>query len=332
MTTRARAIARTASPLEFLRSAVLTVSLPAIVIALSFGIGLNGPSLLERLFKSDTFRTSEIAGTWVEVNPYDSDNPGTFEFKGSKLTYSVWGANGTVSFLADVYSKDPLDVELNFEDGRGPFEWLVYHLDTVDGHEIPIISGIIMEYDGRGPIVVSEFARESDLSLFPEDYWSAYARSRNDVVAPPTYMITDFYVVDMTKCFEWVGKNLDDTPIAPAYILDDGVTISIELRGVLFDQLTVGTAYLQYDEDTDETVIYRIILRSYDGKFFEQWKSDLAKLLGAPSSTGQSPYAADSGGAVDFAWFDTPGYSLEITEASNYDYTQVDIIPPDYYR
>lgn len=142
---------------------------------------LDGPGM------AYSFRDYELVGDWVQV---DTDEPAKMTINKNTIKYKgIGGENGTVSYDVDDYS--PFGEETNrikFTDGKAPFEYFIYHKETVNGIEIGIISGIFVELDGRGPVVFDEYVKEKYASIVPADFTSSFADSCNNREAQPTYI------------------------------------------------------------------------------------------------------------------------------------------------
>lgn len=61
---------------------------------------------------------------------------------------------------------------------------MIYH----EENDIPILSDTIMEYDGRGEIIIREYVREQDIGKIPEDFCSELQKTRNHRKPIPTVM------------------------------------------------------------------------------------------------------------------------------------------------
>ena len=51
----------------------------------------------------------------------------------------------------------------------------VLHIETIGGRRVPILSEVVFEYDGRGEIILREYARDCDKDLIPDGYISDFA-------------------------------------------------------------------------------------------------------------------------------------------------------------
>ena len=61
------------------------------------------------------------------------------------------------------------------------------HLETIDEEEIPVLSLMGEELDGRGTIVFEEFVKADDKNKVPDGFRSALCRECNDRKPVPTY-------------------------------------------------------------------------------------------------------------------------------------------------
>ncbi len=59
------------------------------------------------------------------------------------------------------------------------------HMENINGKEIPVISQMIMEYDGRGRIVRASYVRKEDRTLVNEDYETRLYKACNKRTATP---------------------------------------------------------------------------------------------------------------------------------------------------
>ncbi len=71
-----------------------------------------------------------------------------------------------------------------------PFDWLALHLERCGDIELPVLSLVVFEHDGRGPVVFDELVREEELSLFPKGYRSSYYLKLNGCPVIPSVNTT----------------------------------------------------------------------------------------------------------------------------------------------
>lgn len=63
---------------------------------------------------------------------------------------------------------------------NNPNEDIIIHVEEHDGHLITILSNLLMEYDGRGLIVGSEYVHEDDYQFVAADFESKLRHHLND--------------------------------------------------------------------------------------------------------------------------------------------------------
>ncbi len=69
------------------------------------------------------------------------------------------------------------------------FDHLTLHMEAIGGFEIPVLSRVVFECDGRGDMVFSEFVRVEDLPYIPQGYRSPYAQKLNSRTAQPSALV-----------------------------------------------------------------------------------------------------------------------------------------------
>lgn len=72
-------------------------------------------------------------------------------------------------------SKYTIEQRLNFQYICYETGEMIYH----EENDIPILSDTIMEYDGRGEIIIREYVREQDNVKIPKDFCSELRKARN---------------------------------------------------------------------------------------------------------------------------------------------------------
>lgn len=138
----------------------------------------------------------ELHGDWIEIDPIDPQHPIKMTFTDDTLKFTGWDDKETTYKYAfpddtETYGKPDGEVYLHPKDFP-EFDDLIFHEEDMGEYKlIPIISGTIFEYDGRGEIVLAEFARTDDVNDLPEDFRSSTYTKRNDREAIPTYMIVE---------------------------------------------------------------------------------------------------------------------------------------------
>lgn len=280
---------------------------------------MDGPGMVR------DFREYALRGKWTEVCESD---PGRLQFDASTLKYkNIWGENGSTGYEVDENDYTG-EVRIDFTEG-GPFEYLIYHEEEYEGKPLAVISGIIMEYDGRGPVVFNEFVPEADREEVPDDFVSALARSYNDREPIPSYMtVNELYVGELLDCVGWIGKTGSELETADAFVKQDGLFRSVTLNGNLVGGYAYGSAYFDFYDDHDDPVVDRVYLQS-EALNFETCKNGLAEHLGEPDGEGEKPYAEVDGGAVTWCTFTTDTAVLDLSSGSERDYIEITIVPKE---
>ena len=112
------------------------------------------------------------------------DKKNTIIMGNSKVTINVNGVSETAK-IKEV-RKHENDSEIFIY--SNVFESIITSSEEINGEKINILSGIIMEFDGRGPIVVNEFVKEKDYKKIPKGFRSKVCIEHNDVEPVMTYM------------------------------------------------------------------------------------------------------------------------------------------------
>ncbi len=132
----------------------------------------------------------ELYTEWVEVGP-DTDDPARLKFSKDSFTLSAYGETRKYKYSLpdgiDVTGKPEGNVYIEFG-GCMLFERLIFHEDGDLEDSIPVLSGTVFEYDGRGEIISYEFVRKADLDKVPEDFRSSLREVRNDRTPVPTFV------------------------------------------------------------------------------------------------------------------------------------------------
>ena len=137
--------------------------------------------------------TGDLAGRWVEIGGSPDFEPCRLTVTNRKMFLSGWDEK-MVSFGYSVPIRQGTagmedgEVKLELTDCRS-FENIIFHEEEVGGKTIPILSGTVFEYDGRGEIVILEFVRHEDLPLIPEGFHSSAYSIRNERDPIPTSMM-----------------------------------------------------------------------------------------------------------------------------------------------
>lgn len=138
----------------------------------------------------------QLHGQWVETDIPSSGKRDTMDI--DETTICLTDGNGNETKTAYTLPEGVViegspegEVYLQLEEFIG-FDSLIFHEEMLEGESVPIpvISGTIFEYDGRGEIVVAEFVRAEDLYILPEDYESSLMKARNSWEGvPSSYMV-----------------------------------------------------------------------------------------------------------------------------------------------
>lgn len=121
-----------------------------------------------------------LLGTWLEIG---KNGEGVIIIDKDTITCkNIWGENEKVKYT----TKEHGDYTELVPEESGLFESLYFQGNEIEGRDIDILSGIIMEYDGRGPVVVAEFVQSSVYEDIPEEFQSQMYHNLNDREAVPT--------------------------------------------------------------------------------------------------------------------------------------------------
>lgn len=133
------------------------------------------------------YRDGDLDGTWTDIEYPESE----LCFTGTELSFkNIFDYSGECGFTV---TKEFLGVaegamRIEFSEYGCPFEYLVWHREEIDGRSVGVLSGIIMEYDGRGPVVFNEFLRSDSGVSVPDGWRSAVAHAYNDREPTPSYV------------------------------------------------------------------------------------------------------------------------------------------------
>ncbi|WP_274969058.1 hypothetical protein [Succinimonas amylolytica] len=140
---------------------------------------------------ADSF-SERLEGTWAETFQYKDSPRMLLLFRGKEVTLRNFFKNDvTTDYRISEVSQEGFTVYFEFThkvkrgngriiDRREIFEYL-YHTDQ--GH--PMLSSRDFEYDGRGPIILTEFMRENELI---DGYESEMRKTLNYRDPVPTYV------------------------------------------------------------------------------------------------------------------------------------------------
>ena len=171
--------------LAIILGAIILILL-AVFILLLVGVrrhALDGPGMVY------DFREQDLKGRWSEVG---GDAVLNFSVSGVKYT-NVWGENGAADYTAEDtgFPAADAEVKLDFPGGGMPFEYMLFHWEDIDGQTVGVLSGVVIEYDGRGAVVFMEFLRDADGVTVPADWQSPLAHRYNDRDPVPTMMTAE---------------------------------------------------------------------------------------------------------------------------------------------
>lgn len=261
-------------------------------------------------------------GDWIQIGSVDlarleiTDQKISYESGGNTIsgTYSL--RNSSISSLKD--GKD-----FKFECPI-PYD-LVYHRETIGGAEYDLISGTMFEEDGRGLIVVAEFAKADDIKYFAPDFRSEFNRLRNDAPPIPASMMIDPYADNILDCIDWIGKEPIEIGIADEAINKGETFHTFSINGQLANKSFYGKVYLKTPKGQWNDLVDTIYFHSKEFDF-EDCRDMLVRSLGLPYDEGEEPYVEINGGAVLWCDFITEyGVRLRVSKASNYDYLDITI-------
>lgn len=145
---------------------------------------LDGPGMVY------TWTDYELYQDWIEVNVPEGSEPAKLSVSRGTIVYKCGNTENRFSFTlpegVDETGKPEGEVRLSLE-GCEMFGSLIFHEEAVDdGRLIPVLSGTLFEFDGRGEIVAAEFVPSGTTGI-PEDFVSETAKKRNDTEAVPSY-------------------------------------------------------------------------------------------------------------------------------------------------
>ena len=128
------------------------------------------------------WKKQNLYGKWNSISP---SYPTSLTFTKRKMTDPDGDAH---AYEANPAAYPPGQYEIGIE-GFGSL-WTgryLLHFETVGEEEIPVLSLMGEELDGRGTIVFEEFVKADDRSKVPDDYRSALYHQYNDRKPIPTY-------------------------------------------------------------------------------------------------------------------------------------------------
>lgn len=142
--------------------------------------------------------------SWIEIT--DEEKAGTMKFSESEMSYEdVLSASGTSAYRTeDSGDEDEHYIALT---DTNLFERLILHYETIDGQTVPILSGTIMELDGRGEIIIMEFIPDKFKDMVDGDYQSELCRMKNDRKPVPSYIASAEVRVKRTETAEPMDKE-----------------------------------------------------------------------------------------------------------------------------
>ena len=109
---------------------------------------------------------------WLELNVPGRKAPETVILRKNKLSAECCGRKVTAKNEMRV-CRDGLRIAT--KEGEPIAAEYVLHIETIGGKRVPILSEVVFEYDGRGEIVLREYARDCDRDIVPDGYISAFA-------------------------------------------------------------------------------------------------------------------------------------------------------------
>ncbi len=148
----------------------------------------------------------KLSGEWIEIGNGDDGDLCRMTVKGRRIRLDIWGEKSecTYSFTPGLFTAGEEEVKLSL-DGCREFENIIYHEEEIDGRTVPILSGTMFEYDGRGEVVFLEFVRSEDHPFVPADFRSSSYKLRNERDPIPTYMPLDPINSGEPVCLEEPG-------------------------------------------------------------------------------------------------------------------------------
>lgn len=109
---------------------------------------------------------------WRELNVPGRKAPETVILRKNKLSAECCGRKVTAKTEMSV-CRDGLRIATKA--GELVASEYVLHIETIGGKRVPILSEVVFEYDGRGEIVLREYARDCDRDRIPDGYISDFA-------------------------------------------------------------------------------------------------------------------------------------------------------------
>ena len=117
---------------------------------------------------------------WIDI----ADNKNKLIIKGNKIEAKIYGETNKSTYTTEKHFDNNIKIVIK----TLPYEYLIKSQEIINNQEVEIISGIIMEYDGRGPIVMDEYVKKEDLKKVPKDFKSKVYHSHNNIETQPTYI------------------------------------------------------------------------------------------------------------------------------------------------
>ena len=114
----------------------------------------------------------EQHGRWVEIDAPEGYEPDVLEFRDGTVTLTqTYETTSEITGPMTYTLGDDGVIDVD-QTGMGFCEFLELQEVEIDGQTVPIVSQYLFEYDGRGAIIVTEYAPEEFVDLFPAGYQS----------------------------------------------------------------------------------------------------------------------------------------------------------------
>lgn len=148
--------------------------------------GLNPDNLAGSTEESWPYQM--LTADWIEVGELAYETPRELYVTEESIHMTTEDGNVAYNYILPeaAYTQVRPDGEVYLElDNCKEFVNFIIHEEQIDGVTIPILSATIAELDGRGEIIIAEFAKMDEAHIVPASFRSSSRIMRDEQDAPP---------------------------------------------------------------------------------------------------------------------------------------------------
>lgn len=139
--------------------------------------------------EEDSWPYTILTGCWTEVGELVFEEPQELMVSEVDMSLAAGGTESSFTYRLpqNAYTQERIVGEIYIElVNCKAFVHLILHEEELeDGSVIPILSATIVELDGRGEVIIAEFAKTEDADLLPQDFRSSARMLREEQKVPP---------------------------------------------------------------------------------------------------------------------------------------------------